>query len=141
MNKEIVNSYLEKARVFYVATVDQEGNARVRPFGAHLYENGELYFMTPKMGNKVYGQMKAHPQMEICAFVGREWIRLEGEAEFLEDLELAKKFAAAAPGGAQRKMQDDEATKRSLQFITPFKLNNATVTVYSFDGKPEVTKL
>lgn len=134
MTKETVNDFLTKCHVFYIATVDENNQARVRPFGAHLYLDGELYFMTQKMGNKVYGQMKAHPQVEICGFFGREWIRLNGEVEFIEDAELAKKFIANAPMSAQKRFEDPKYMAQIAAATIPFKLNHAVVTLSAFSG-------
>lgn len=141
MTKEMVNEFLAKCRVFYLATVDEKGQARVRPFGAHLYEDGELYFMTQRAGNQVYGQMKAHPQVEICGFCGREWIRLNGEAVFVEDPELAKKFIASAPMGAQKRFENPQYMEQVSAATIPFKLDSAVVTVSSFNGPSAVYPL
>lgn len=141
MTKEMVNEFLAKCRVFYIATVDENNQARVRPFGAHLYVNGELYFMTQKMGNKVYGQMKAHPQVEICGFCGREWIRLNGEVTFVENPELAKQFISSAPMGAQKRFEDPRYMEQICAATIPFKLNKAVVTVSSFNGPSAVYPL
>lgn len=141
MTKEQVNEFLTNCRVFYVATVDENGQARVRPFGAHLYEDGELYFMTQRMGNKVYGQMKAHPQIEICGFFGRDWIRINGEAEFVENAQLAQKFIASAPMGAQKRFEDPKYMEQVAAATIPFRLKHAVVTVSTLSGPSTACEL
>ncbi len=95
MEKE-ADEFLTRAHIFYLATADDEGAAHVRPFGAHVFRNGHLYFMTSKYKD-VYRQIKAHPDVEICGYSDGSWIRLSGRAEFCEDPETKKAFLAGSP--------------------------------------------
>ena len=66
------------APTYMLATVDEKGNPRVRPFGtADLFE-GRLYIQTGKK-KEVYKQIVAHPEVEICAWKGADWWRIQGE--------------------------------------------------------------
>lgn len=135
MTKTEVNEFLSKCRVFYIATVDEEGNPKVRPFGAHLMDDGELWFMTQRKGNKVYGQILAHPRVEITGYAEKHWIRLTGDAEFNDDRELAKKFIAAAPMAAQKAFQNDLFLAFASKNTMPFRLKNATCSYNTFFRK------
>ena len=144
MNKKQVDEFLKKAHVFYVATVDQKGNARVRPFGAHVYQDGELYFMTMKLSNKVHKQMKKHPQIEICAYSDqdkREWIRLNGKVKFIKDKDLVLKFMSSAPPAAQKHMENPFFSWGASKLVHPFILEDATVSYCNFFKKDKVYKL
>ena len=144
MNKKQVDEFLTKAHVFYVATVDKKGNPKVRPFGAHVYEDGELYFMTMKLSNKVHKQMKKHRRIEICAYSDedkREWIRLTGKVKFVQDPALVRKFMTAAPPAAQKHMENPVFSFVASKLVHPFKLEDATVSYCNFFKKDKVYKL
>ncbi len=72
-----VCQFLKDAKTYYLATVDGE-QARVRPFGtAHIFED-KLYIQTGRK-KAVSQQIAQHPQVEICAMMGGDWLRLSGE--------------------------------------------------------------
>lgn len=74
---EKVCKFLKDAKVYYLATADGE-NPRVRPFGtAHIFE-GKLYIQTGKK-KEVSKQIKTNPNVEICAMLGGDWLRLSGK--------------------------------------------------------------
>lgn len=61
---ERVLEFLNNAKTWYLATVDEQGNPQVRPFGAqHIFE-GKLYIQTG-LKKEVAKQMLAHPQVAI----------------------------------------------------------------------------
>ena len=73
-----VHDFLKKAKTFYLATVE-DGQPRVRPFGAvHIFEN-KLYIITGK-AKAVSKQMAENPYIEICAVDGRNWLRIQAVA-------------------------------------------------------------
>ena len=77
MNKIVEE--LKKTGVFYIATVDQGGQPRVRPFGAVAEFEGKVYFCT---GNQkaCYAQMLAEPRTEISGMApDGTWIRVTGK--------------------------------------------------------------
>lgn len=145
MTKKEVDEFLKKAHVFYVATVDQKGDPKVRPFGAHVYEDGELYFMTMKLSNKVHKQMLKHRRIEICAYSDkddtREWIRLTGKVKFVQDKDLVLKFMTAAPPAAQKHMENPFFKWGASKLVHPFILEDATVSYCNFFKKDKVYKL
>lgn len=81
-----VCEYLKKCGIYYLATVDEEGCARVRPFGTINIFDGKLYIQTGKKKD-VSRQMKKNPYIEICAFKDGKWLRLSGKAVLDERIE------------------------------------------------------
>lgn len=142
-----VAEFLQKCRVFYVATVE-DGQPRVRPFGAHIYQDGKLYFMTSS-NKSVYKQLVENPRLEICSYVDGEWIRLSGEAEFLDDAVLKKEFLAKSPERARMFYKMPRIAQKALlkkmpglrnmlsedmdyiEGARPFVLKNAKAELYS----------
>ena len=75
-----VYDFLEKAGTFYLATVE-EGQPRVRPYGAMLFFEGKIYIMAFGKTNATR-QIVANPKAEICAFKGQT---LRIACELVED--------------------------------------------------------
>jgi len=70
-----VHDFLKKCGAYYLATVEGD-QPRVRAFGTiHLFE-GKLYIQTGKVKD-VSKQLAANPKVEICAFDGSEWVRVQ----------------------------------------------------------------
>lgn len=70
-----VYEFLKKCGTFYLATVEEGGQPRVRPFGlVNLFED-KLYFLTGKVKN-VSKQIAANNKVEICCFDGTTWLRV-----------------------------------------------------------------
>ena len=85
MMKEVFE-FLKKCNTYYLATVESNGQPRVRPFGTiDLFED-KLYIQTGKV-KKVADQMKANPKVELSAMSpdGR-WIRITAEAILDENI-------------------------------------------------------
>ena len=59
-----------------MATVDGD-KPKVRPFGTVNIFDGKLYIQTGK-SKEVSMQIAKNPNVEICAFNGKEWIRVAG---------------------------------------------------------------
>ena len=104
---EDVHEFLKHtAPTYMLATVDGEGNPRVRPFGtADLFE-GRLYIQTGKK-KEVYKQTVAHPEVEICAWKGADWWRIQGEPVPDERIEAKK-----APARCLSRTQEDVRRER-----------------------------
>ena len=64
-----VLDYLKKASTYHLATVDEDGNPRIRPFGSIAKFEGRPYIRTGKK-KAVSRQMHAHPRIEICSLNG-----------------------------------------------------------------------
>lgn len=109
---------------YMLATVDEDGNPRVRPFGtADLFE-GKLYIQTGKK-KEVYKQILAHPEVEICAWKGADWWRIAGELVPDERVEAKKHMLDAYPG--LRKMYDEN--------------DGNTIVLYFRHGKADFSSL
>ena len=89
---EEVYEFLRKSGCFYFATCDGD-QPRVRPFGVIEIYEGHLYFLTGKKKN-VMQQIRNNPKVEICATIGEEWIRVEGEVK-TDEVYTAKKLGNA----------------------------------------------
>ncbi len=72
---ELLNE-LRKTGVFYVATVDEDGQPHVRPFGAAAEFEGKVYLCTNNT-KACYKQMIAEPRVEISGMQpDGTWLRL-----------------------------------------------------------------
>jgi Uncharacterized conserved protein len=71
--------FLSQSPAFYVATVDENNNPRVRPFSFVMEWEGKLTFVTNTQ-KKIYQQLGQHPYIEICSFSPEkgEWMRISG---------------------------------------------------------------
>ena len=74
MNKIVEE--LRKTGVFYVATLDEDNQPRVRPFSSLTEINGSLYLCTNNTKD-VYKQIQKNSKIEICG-MGKDgtWIRI-----------------------------------------------------------------
>ena len=74
-----VYDYLKKSKTFFLAT-DEDGQPRVRPFGAVAEFEGKLYICANNRKD-VFRQMLANPRIEISA-TGEDgsWIRVQARA-------------------------------------------------------------
>jgi uncharacterized pyridoxamine 5'-phosphate oxidase family protein len=126
-----VHDFLKQAQTYYLATVEGD-QPRVRPFGTvNIFEN-KLYIQTGKV-KPVSKQIKKNPRIEICAFNGEQWLRVEATA--VEDDRLAAKehMLAAYPQLKDRYKADDANTQVLY-------LQDATASFYSFGGEPQIVK-
>ena len=128
---EEVYEFLNECGAYYIATVDGD-QPRVRPFGTVLIFEDKLYIQTGKV-KKVSKQMMANPKIEICAFSGEKWIRVE--AVVVEDnrIEVKQKMLDKYPQLKSMYTADDENTQVLY-------LKDATATFETFGGEPKVVK-
>ena len=125
---EKVCSFLDEAKVYYLATADGD-QPRVRPFGTALVFDGKLYIQTGKVKN-VSKQLAANPKAEICAFAGGKWLRVAGE--LIDDDRIEAKQAMLDKYPALKDMYSaDDANTQVLYF------KNATASFASFAEAPE----
>ena len=126
-----VYDFLKKCDTYYLATV--EGNQpRVRPFGTVDIFEGRLYIQTGKIKN-VSQQMKDNPQIEICAWNGQEWIRVQATAVEDDRMEARQHMLEAYPSLQNMYSADDGNTQ-------VFALTEATATFSSFQAAPRVVR-
>ncbi len=123
---EIYEFLKKKTPTYYLATVEN-GEPRVRPFGTIDLYDGKLYIQTGK-SKKVYQQIIAHPQVEICTCVGPEWLRLSGELVPDDSVEAKKHMLDNYP--ALRAMYDENDDNTIVLYF-----KNASATIESLaDG-------
>ena len=124
-----VLDYLKNAKTYYLATVDEDGDPQVRPFGTATKFEGKLYIQTGKV-KKVSRQMLAHPRIAICA-MGADGSRLRLEADAVEDdrMEARQAVLDDYPDLAGMYKADDGNCQ-------VFALENAHATISSFAGEP-----
>ncbi|WZL79211.1 pyridoxamine 5'-phosphate oxidase family protein [Eubacteriales bacterium mix99] len=126
-----VYDFLKKAETFYLATID--GNsARVRPFGAVDLFEGRMYFQTGRK-KAVYRQMKACPEVEVCAMLDGRWIRISGTAVEDNRLEPNVHMLESYPSLKEMYAPGDGN-------CTVFYLKDATAVISSFTEPSEVVK-
>lgn len=126
---EEVCEFLQKAHIFYVATVEGD-QPRVRPFGiAHIID-GKLCVMTGKR-KPVSRQLAANPKTEICACAGGNWVRIAGTLIEDDREEIRQAMLDAYPHMKETYAADD-GNMQVLYF------KDATATFDSFKGEHKV---
>lgn len=110
---ERVKDYLDKAKVFYLTTVDGD-KPKCRPFGFSMIEGGKLYFGTGTFKD-CYKQLEANPNVEICAMGADGFLRYYGRAKLLDDAALSQKALDAMP--AVRQAYEKNGWKMGLFYL------------------------
>ena len=125
--------FVKKCDCFFISTLDENEQPRVRPFGLIFEADGKVII---GMGSfkDVYKQIKAHPRTEICAFhkESGKWIRLSGKAVEDNKPEYVEKGFEMFPN-----LRDlyNEKTGNKMAF---FYLDELHSTISSFTDKPVV---
>ena len=123
-----VYNFLKSCGTYYIATVDGD-QPRVRPFGTiNLFEN-KLYIQTGHVKPFAH-QIEANPKVEICAFNGKEWIRVSGI--LVEDPRIEAKKAMLDAYPELRAMYDENDGNTAVYYI-----KDGKATISSFTAKPE----
>lgn len=126
-----VLDFLKKCQTYYLATVDGD-QPRVRPFGtANIFE-GKLYIQTGKVKD-VAKQIMSNPKIEICAFNGQEWIRIQAVAVEDNRVEAKQSMLDNYPSLQSRYSATDDNT-------LVLYLKDAMATIASFAGEPKIIK-
>lgn len=132
MTKEILD-LLDNYPAF-LATKGTCGNPRVRPIKSALFKDGKLYFCTSKKKN-LYKHMQNFSGIEISVFNGKDtWIRIRGEADFSQDLEIKKAMFLKYPE-VKEIYKDVENEDFAIFFI-----KNPSIKIQDFNGRDEVIK-
>ena len=127
-----VYEFLKACGTYYLATVEGD-QPRVRPFGTALVFEDKLYIQTGKI-KPTAKQLLANPKAEICAFNGKEWIRVEGKLIPDERREAKKAMLDAYPHLRGMYSEDDDNT-------IVFFFEDAVATISSFTAAPKTIKL
>lgn len=92
------NDYIKFANenpISCIATLDND-QPRVRAMMMWYADKTGLYYSTA--ANKdFYKQLKANPKVEVCFSKGMDMIRVSGQVEFINALEIKKKLLDARP--------------------------------------------
>jgi len=97
MTKEEVLEFVTKNPVFSLATIDGS-RPRVRMIMLYKADADGIIFCTGR-DKAVCKQLRSNPAVELCFYnekAGRQ-VRIEGNVERLDDLELKKKVVEAFP--------------------------------------------
>jgi uncharacterized pyridoxamine 5'-phosphate oxidase family protein len=124
-----VCDFLKGCGTYYLATVEGD-QPRVRPFGTVNIFDGKLYIQTGKV-KPVSKQIAANPKIEISAFNGSEWIRLQAIAVSDDRVEAKQSMLDAYPNLQKMYSATDENTNVLY-------LKDAVATIASFGGPPKV---
>ena len=90
--------FMKKNETYYLATVDEEGNPQVRPFGTFSLIDGKFYIQTGRTKN-VAKEIAAHPRLAICDFAtdGSQWVRIEADGVDTNDPVIEQKILDEYP--------------------------------------------
>lgn len=124
--QEQVCQFLKACETYYIAT-DDGGQPRVRPFGTINIFEGKLYIQTGH-SKKVAKQIAANPRVEICAFNGKEWIRVSGK--LVDDERVEAKVAMLDAYPSLKAMYDANDPNTAVFYIT-----EAVATIESFSSE------
>lgn len=122
---------LKSCNAFFVATLDEGDQPRVRPFGALALVDGAIYIQTGNF-KPVFRQMTAHPRIEICALQpdGAHWLRLAATAVRADSVAMRQAVLDQNPSLSALYSADDGRCE-------VFRLEDATATFNGFGGAPE----
>ena len=122
-----VCDFLKKTGFYFLATVDGD-QPQVRPFGTAEIIDGKLYIQTGHV-KPVARQIAANPKVAICAYDGKEWLRVN--ATLVEDprVEVKKAMLDAYPN--LRAMYNETDGNTAVYY-----LKDAKATISSFTAPP-----
>ena len=125
-----IYEFIKKCGTYYLATVEENGQPRVRPFGTVNIFEDKLYIQTGK-SKDVSKQIQKNPKVELCCFNGSEWCRVAGELVRDDRIEPKEAMLNAYPNLKAMYSATDENTE-----VLYFK--NAQATISSFAAAPKV---
>ena len=122
-----VCDFLKKTGFYVLATVDGD-QPQVRPFGTAEIIDGKLYIQTGHV-KPVAKQIAANPKVALCAYNGKEWLRVN--ATLVEDprVEVKKAMLDAYPN--LRAMYNENDGNTAVYY-----LKDAKATISSFTAPP-----
>lgn len=122
-----VLEFLKKTGVYFLATVDGD-QPEVRPFGTAEIIDGKLYIQTGHV-KPVARQIAANPKVAICAYDGKEWLRVN--ATLVEDPRVEVKKAMLDAYPTLRAMYNENDGNTAVYY-----LKDAKATISSFTAAP-----
>ncbi len=122
-----VQGFLSATQVYFLATADGD-QPRVRPFGTAEIIEGKLYIQTGHVKD-VAKQIAANPKVAICAYDGKQWLRVT--ATLVEDHRVQIKKAMLDANPELRSMYNENDGNTAVYFLT-----DAKATINSFTSDP-----
>ena len=128
---EKILEFMKECTTYYLATVDEQGNPQVRPFGTFTLFDGGLYIQTGNV-KKVFKELQDHPRIAISATSpdGGRWIRIEADAAVDSRREARVALLEDHPSLKALYSPDDGNCEA-------VRLENGTATFCSFTAAPE----
>jgi uncharacterized pyridoxamine 5'-phosphate oxidase family protein len=126
-----VYDFLKKTGTYYLATVEGD-QPRVRPFGTIDIFEGKLYIQTGKVKD-VSKQLAKNPKVEICAFDGGKWIRVQAVVVEDDRREPKQHMLDAYPDLKGRYSADDGNTQVLY-------LKDVVAVISEFAKEPKIIK-
>ena len=122
-NSEKVCQFIDEAKVYYLATIEDD-KPHVRPLGSHKLINNKVYFFIGDFKN-VYKQLTNNANCELVASKATgEWMRISGKAIFEKDFAIADI------------MLNDNKKIKEL-----YEKNGWKAMVFHIEGKVEIIKI
>ena len=122
-NSEKVYKFIDEAKVFYLATIEND-KPHIRPLGSHKLVNDKVYFLVGDFKN-VYKQLLKNPNCELVASKPTgEWMRISGKAIFEKDFTISDS------------MLNDNKNIKEL-----YEKNGWKAMVFHIEGKVEIIKI
>ena len=122
-----VRDFLHETGFYFLATVDGD-QPQVRPFGTAEIFEGKLYIQTGHV-KPVARQIAANPKVAICAYNGKEWLRVN--ATLVEDTRVEIKKAMLDAYPSLRAMYNENDGNTAVYY-----LKDAKATISSFTAPP-----
>jgi len=129
--KEVFD-FILNCKTYFLATVDGD-KPRVRPFNTVNIFEDKLYFLTGK-GKAISKQLSNNPNVEISAFDGECWIRIEAVAVNDDRIGPKHSMLEARPQLKDRYKEDDD----NIQVLY---LKDATATIWSHVDRTAAPKV
>ena len=127
MNKDGMIEFMNANPQCYLATVEN-GQPRVRGMLMYRADTGGLLFHTAEQKD-LYRQARDNPHAEAC-FVspdGHLQVRVRGEMEVVEDLELKKEMVEA------REFLQAFVYENGFDLLKVLRMKNCVATLWTFD--------
>lgn len=88
-NLEKVYELLDESKVFYIVSVDGD-KPKARPISFKMIYDNKIWFGVGTFKD-VYKQLQANPNVEIVCNTQSKWMRYDGKAKFVEDIDIENK--------------------------------------------------
>ena len=134
-NQEKIVDFLKNSGMYYLATVDSEGQPHVRIFTSRVVVDGKVYIQTNKT-KEVFKQIIENPKVEICGFSKGQWMRVTGELVHDDTTEARKKVLDAQPELRTAYHYDENDGVCAV-----FYFKSAKAVTYSFTSEPETIEI